>query len=163
MDNLSPITVARFWSKVDVMPSTQDCWEWQGCRKAKGYGRFRIPGSRRHTENAHRIAYSLVNGKIPTGLLIRHKCDNPRCCNPAHLETGTIADNSRDMVERGLSHLMGSSSPGESNPASKLTESQVTEIRERIAAGATNVAIAKAFGVHHATISCIRLGKTWAA
>jgi transposase-like protein len=39
-------------------------------------------------------------GPIPDGHEIRHKCDNPGCCNPAHLETGTHRQNILDTRNR---------------------------------------------------------------
>lgn len=59
------------------------------------------------------------------GVLVRHKCDNPRCIAPAHLEIGSAADNSSDMVQRGRS-LRGAKHPG-----AKLNPAQVLDIRSR--------------------------------
>jgi hypothetical protein len=47
--------------------------------------------------NAHKFAYT-----VPYGLIIRHKCDNPPCCNPNHMILGTVADNTADAIDRGL-------------------------------------------------------------
>lgn len=50
---------------------------------------------------AHRVAYEAsVNELVPPGLLVRHKCDNLRCVNPRHLETGTHLDNYLDTQTR---------------------------------------------------------------
>ncbi len=84
----------RFWAKVERREPHQ-CWPWKGCTEKSGYGRA---GKR---ERAHRIAYMLANGQIPAGAVVRHACDNPPCCNPAHLSIGSHGDNSRDSVERG--------------------------------------------------------------
>lgn len=73
------------------------CWEWSGAKSSSGHGCIWIDGVR---SGAHRAAYLVWVGSIPSGLLVRHKCDNPPCINPGHLELGTVADNSRDMVER---------------------------------------------------------------
>ena len=92
-----PITVARFWSKVDVTPD-DGCWEWRASRFPLGYGRFKANGV---VQNASRIAWEIANERPLLHLMARHTCDNPGCCNPAHLVPGTQADNMADKVERG--------------------------------------------------------------
>lgn len=74
----------RFWEKVD---RTQSCWIWTGAL-VNGYGVIRASGSRRMLK-AHRVAYELMVGSIPEGLVIDHLCRNPACVNPAHLEPVT--------------------------------------------------------------------------
>lgn len=95
-----PYTVtARLWSKVDIPTNkmmTRMCWNWSGST-AKGYGQIWVGGK---VLRAHRVAYEAANGPIPEGMLVRHKCDNPLCCNPAHMELGTHDDNMRDKAIR---------------------------------------------------------------
>lgn len=83
-----------------------------------------------------RYIYEECFGPIKEGNVIRHKCDNPECINPEHLEQGTPRENSLDMVRRNRS------TKGERNPAAKLTEEQVREIRKL-----------KSFGVQYKEIS----------
>lgn len=105
--HLSDAEIAQlFWSKVDRSDVSDACWEWQGRRTAFGHGHAYSP-SRRRAVGAHRMAYELTFGTIPPGLVIRHKCDNPPCCNPGHLEPGTRADNNRDTVSRGRRKVSG--------------------------------------------------------
>lgn len=75
----------------------EGCWEWGGGRFDSGYGQVRIYGK---TRRAHRLAYETWVGPIPEDMVVRHKCDNPPCINPEHLELGTPLDNTRDMVKR---------------------------------------------------------------
>lgn len=87
------------WDRVDVS-GEDDCWEWQGNRSTSGYGRF----TARKVEGvfAHRVMWEIANHRqIPAGFYVLHSCDNPPCCNPAHLRIGTPADNMRDKLERG--------------------------------------------------------------
>ena len=55
----------------------------------------------------HRVAYIRAKGLTLddiAGKVVRHKCDNPRCVNPEHLELGTTQDNMDDMWQRGRGH-----------------------------------------------------------
>lgn len=85
----------RFWSKVTT--SSSGCWEWNAC-VSHGYGRFRYQGQ---TRFAHRVAYSALVVELAEGAVLRHKCDNPPCVNPGHLEPGSQADNMGDMYAKG--------------------------------------------------------------
>lgn len=60
----------------------------------------------------HRVAWVATYGFIPDGKILRHKCDNPRCINPAHLEPGTHKQNTNDMMERGRDNFGGRKNKG---------------------------------------------------
>lgn len=90
---------------------------------------------------------------------ICHTCDNPPCCNPKHLFEGTKIDNQRDCMAKGRRTMP--EAIGEKNLNAKLTQVDVDRIKEMIVDGSYNTEIAQIFGVHHATISNIRRGKSW--
>ena len=150
-----PLTIARFWSKVAVgRPGV--CWPWQPrSRHPHGYGVFRLP-MHAGTVKAHRFAWEVVNGEIADGMVLRHTCDNPPCCNPSHLVLGTQADNMADMRERGRSCR------GERRPGAKLTEVEIIALREAVAGGSTHHDVAALFGVSTASVSLIASGHHWA-
>lgn len=86
--------IRRFWTYAKQGPG---CWEWTGARAAHGYGQ--VWDGQRQT-GAHRMAWRLTFGKIPKGLVVCHRCDNPPCCNPSHLFLGTPSDNARDAFQK---------------------------------------------------------------
>jgi hypothetical protein len=83
----------------ELVRKPNGCLEWTGATTTHGYGHFYIDGTHFY---AHRLAWTLAHGPIPAGLLVRHLvCDNPPCCDPAHLMPGTHADNTADMISKG--------------------------------------------------------------
>lgn len=84
-----------------VNPAT-GCWEWTGYRSPNGYG---ITSFRGRGRPVHRLLYMIKHGPIPPGMDVMHKCDNPPCLNPKHLELGTRRQNIRDSVARNRHHL----------------------------------------------------------
>jgi hypothetical protein len=132
--------VDRFWSRVDKR-GPEDCWEWQGTQQHYGHGLLSVKGV---NLKVHRISYELHIGPIPVGLIVRHRCDNPPCVNPAHLQTGTLIDNNRDRDERGRHVKL----ENEAHGMHKLTDLEVAAIR-RMAEDRTitRISIARKFGI----------------
>ncbi len=144
----------RFWSRVKC-GGVEECWEWQGARLPKGYGRLRLSNQRR-TAYAHRTAWELLRGPIPEGLHVLHKCDNPPCCNPSHLKLGTNTDNIADKVARGRTHRLR----GELCGAAKLSARDVAAMRSA-APLMSRQELAVAFGVSRVHVGRILSGKQW--
>lgn len=84
-----------------LVPNEDGCLVWTGYRCPKGYGKIRRGGRGTSSAGAHRVAYELTNGTVPDGLYVCHRCDNPPCCNPAHLFLGTPNDNVQDCIQKG--------------------------------------------------------------
>jgi hypothetical protein len=71
----------------------EECWIFTGSTKNGTHGNVKVGGRRGKTLYTHRIAYEAFLGEIPSGLVVMHLCNTPRCCNPKHLRVGTQADN----------------------------------------------------------------------
>jgi hypothetical protein len=141
----------RFWDKVDKR-GPNDCWPWTAYTDSGGYGTFWAGGTMQY---AHRYAYHLATGEKLGELCVLHTCDNPACCNPAHLWLGTKADNSRDMTDKDRA------AKGEDVGTSKLTERDVQEIRALYEAGETQENIAAAYGIGRRQVSRIVKKEQW--
>ena len=97
---------------------------------------------------------------LDTKLLVLHRCDNRRCCNPEHLFLGTHSDNTLDAVGKGRQFLPDNR--GERSGLAKLTEEQVQEIRTKYASGCgTQQKIATAHGVTQMVVSRIVRGVSY--
>jgi hypothetical protein len=151
----------RYW--LNVIKSVQliaegygECMLYPGRIDRNGYGRCSWEGV--GNTLSHRLSYAVAH-KLSLedieGIVIRHTCDNPPCCNPNHLVAGTHGDNCKDKIIRGRLPI------GEDAGPSKLTEIQVREIKIRLLGGERGNVLAKEFGVHVMTVSDIKRGATW--
>jgi len=139
---------ADFWDNAIPEPNS-GCLIWMaGVCPPLGHGAIKINGV---TVGAHRRAWELVNGPIPAGLVIRHKCDVPPCINPAHLCLGTQADNIADKESRGRGNHTGP----------KLNAALANEIRKLICEGAKRKDLAKQFNCSYSSIINIATGRTY--
>jgi hypothetical protein len=143
-----------FHRHVVIRPRTR-CWIWTGC-DVRGYGHITF---KKKIYQAHRLSYLQHNGPIADGAVVMHSCDNPRCVNPEHLEAGTQRKNILDCHRRGRAAFnLPKRQSGEENPASKLTDQQVREIR---ASTDRQVDVAKRYGVSQTLISKIKRREAW--
>lgn len=131
----------RFYAKV---VKSEECWEWVGSysgdRKKGRRGQFYLDGRLQYVA---RVSWQFEIGSIPDGMIVCHKCDNPKCVNPSHLFLGTYSDNMRDMVDK-------------DRQSKKLTVEEVKEIREKYNKNICNQAVlAEKFNVDQSTISRI--------
>lgn len=160
--------IKRFWSRVGERDSKTGCMEWSGSRNippALPYGRVKISGVE---TKAHILAWKLINGDIPAGLWVLHKCDNPPCCNAReHLFLGTPQDNVLDAVRKGRwgvvkGRRMPAHAVGENHRLAKLNRQSVLEIRAKYIPkkyGAHR--LGKEYGVSKPVIQSILKRKTW--
>ena len=155
----SPTLEKRFWPKVKK-GGPDECWEWQGSLDGHGYGK--ISSFRNQSPyRAHRVSYFLHHGHLSRSLDVCHRCDNPKCVNPAHLFAGTHAENMADLAKKGYANDLAKGKPGELNNSAKLTLKDVSEIKKQLALGVTARAIAKNYPVCPSMIRRIATGKAW--
>ena len=143
----------RFWAKVDIRGPDQ-CWPWRHYTNNRGgYGVISVDDKHKL---AHRVAWEIANGCVPADVCVCHRCDNPPCCNPAHLFLGTHADNvaDRDAKDR--------QAWGIDLPQAKLTRGRVLMIRAMWASATyAQQELGAIFGVSRALVSLIVNRKRW--
>lgn len=149
-----------FWKKVDVR-GPDECWVWLAARYHDDYGLVGIRNQGRSTTmRAHALSLILATGEDANGRFALHRCDNPPCCNPAHLYWGDQKRNIADMDQRGRGRRPVHR--GATHPRAKLTDDNVRYIRGRYATGAVSQqALADEFGVHQTIVSDIVRRVTW--
>lgn len=119
------------------------CWVWQWTLSRYGHGQRMVGrGASRRSVYAHRHEWERVNGPVPGGRELHHRCEVPSCVNPSHLQLVTRTQHRR-------AH-------------SPLTPNDVRKIRKRAAAGERQGDIGADYGVTQAYISLIVTRRQWA-
>jgi hypothetical protein len=170
-----------FWTRVDKS-NPDGCWPWLGAIDIWGYGFLNIKPT---LIKSHRASWILTNGRMITSdEHVLHRCDNPPCCNPAHLFLGDNDMNVADMVAKGRqskgeksaaaarafhqaqkaqdpdAHRLkfGRHSIGSRNANTNLADDDVRQILTLTCSTQETAAL---FGVGTTTIRNIRSGYTW--
>jgi len=133
---------ARFWAKVK-RGEPNECWEWIGATYNWGHGVMRAVD--RKLFGAHRVSYVLHHGFIPAEIFVCHRCDNPKCVNPAHLFLGTPKDNLQDAASKNRMPF------GENHPKTKFSSESVAKVRSD-SAHFTHRELAERHGVSRAMV-----------
>lgn len=130
-----------------------DCLEWPFGKDQGGYGLVTIE---KRQGRPHRWVCAQVHGEQPSDIHeVAHSCGNRACCNPAHLRWATRPENAADRLAHGTHNR------GERHSMAKLSESDVLDIRERLAANESQKSIAILYGVSRHTIKRISARRIW--
>lgn len=143
---------SRFLSKIELN-NQNGCIEWKSAVKAR-YPMFGL--SQNKQVKAHRYAYFLENGEFDPKKWVLHKCDNTRCCNPAHLYLGDAKQNASDRVSRGREGDRN----GIKNGRSKINDGSAYIIKNMLK-GKSHKFVSGLYGVTPEMVSNIRRGLNW--
>jgi|WetSurMetagenome_2_1015567.scaffolds.fasta_scaffold34565_3 hypothetical protein len=142
----------RFWNKVNIKDS--ECWEWKGAIGSDGYGHFGV--SKGKIVLAHRYSFVLSGKVLKNKEVVMHICNNKKCVNPNHLESGSQSDNMKDAASKNRMKY------GENHHMTKLNKKQINQIRMLWKKGLiTQKNISKLFKTSQQTISRIVNNKIW--
>lgn len=152
--------ITRFWRSVNkkgpVHPTLGQCWIW---KNGDWYGYIFLDYKQYYV---HRVSWELHKGKIPEGLFVLHRCDNPGCVNPDHLFLGTQKTNMRDCANKGRINPGKPDNRGERNGQAVLTADDVLKIRCMHRKGINTQEIATIFAVSTKHVRAIVRRKRWA-
>jgi len=132
------------------------CYEWNGVRDSKGYGLIKPHWSKKHKKATHFI-WEITKGKMPEGMQVLHKCDNPPCFNPRHLFLGTPLDNMNDMARKGR----GVYPRGEKHGKSRYKIEIIRKVIQLYNDEYTQTQISRELNMPWTTVHDIIRGKTW--
>lgn len=147
---MTPEELARVMSRVEIV---DDHWIWTGYTTPSGYGQTYVDGK---VQRVHRVMLEHYLGRnLSIGMVARHRplvCNCRNCCNPDHLQEGTVQDNINDQAIDGTRRV------GSNKPLAKLTESDIPVIR---ADTRSHQQIADEYNVSRGLISNIKRRITW--
>jgi hypothetical protein len=133
------------------------CRQWTGGLDQDGYGH--LVHKNRINIRAHRAAWEVWCGTIPSGMHVLHKCNNRKCINTKHLYLGTNKENKQDSIEA------GTIASGQRNGSAKLTNAAVAKIKRALVKAngryGSSRKLALQYGVGDSTIWRIRYGYGW--
>jgi hypothetical protein len=86
-----------FWSRVDLAGGDLRCWLWRGARDKDGRGVVTTASGREVP--AHKYVLFLAGKKVPQGHEVHHKCRNPLCVNPLHLDVLEVGEHRRRHIK----------------------------------------------------------------
>lgn len=141
---------ARLKMRIDSSQGPDACWPWTAATNALGYGVLQL-GRSGGLARAHRLMYQVAHGldSLPDDKFVRHTRDNPICCSPTHLLLGSPKDNVLDMYARDRRPF------GERVKNTRVTETQVQEMRKKRQSGARVVDLSQEYGLSVSQVSSI--------
>jgi len=139
-----PIDIKAVIAQSSVRDPATGCLNWTGDVNRQGYATFK------GRKVANRLCEA-VHGPLVKGQVVRHACDNRRCCEITHLQLGTRRDNSQDMVRRHRG----------SRKWAKLTDEQVRLVWRLHEEGRSHRELAEQFDVNSQIIGKLLLGRSY--
>jgi HNH endonuclease len=99
-ESMPPMPRARDLRRIEshiVADETTGCQVWRAGTWHGGYGvtSYSVDPERRRLVAVHRLMWECQYGPIPEGCHLHHRCGNPRCVNPSHLQPMTPSEHSK--------------------------------------------------------------------